>query len=65
MVDKFKGKGINFGISEKDINDVDENDDNEEEEGEEEFQNGKNNNIESLDPSYIIKIFYIYHKEKK
>ena len=63
LVDKFKGKGINFGISEKDINDddEDENDDDEEEE----LQSGNNNKIENLEPSYIIKLFYIYHKEKK
>ena len=59
MKDKFKGKGINFGISEKDINDNDEND------FEKEIKKKKNKKIEYLNPSYIIKLFYIYHKEKK
>ena len=58
LENEFKGKGINLGISEKDINDNIENG----------FELGikkkKINSIESLNPSYIIKLFYIYHKEK-
>ena len=59
LEEKCKGKGINLGISEKDISDNDEND------FEKELKKKKSNKIESLNPSYIIKLFYIYYKEKK
>ena len=57
LEDKFKGNGINLGISEKDNNAQNKNDF-------EKIKKKKINKIEYLNPSYIIKLFYIYHKEK-
>ena len=55
--DEFKGKDIKFGISENDINESDDED--------EEDLEKNSNSLDDLNPSYIIKILYLLHKEKK
>ena len=52
--DKFTADSIIFGIKEDDINNEEDDDDDEEDE-----------NDDDLNPSYIIKMLYIFHKEKK
>ena len=67
--EKFSGQDINYGISEEDFNInnggdnlLDEVDNEIEEENE---NHDVNNNIEEMNPSYILKLLYIFQKDKK
>ena len=63
LEEKCKGKEIKVGFCENDFNDNEEDD---EEEDDSDDENKKiNNNLNKMEPSYIIKIFYIYYKQKK
>ena len=59
LLNEFKAKGINFGINEKEINEIEDEDDDDSDDEKD------INNIEDLSPFYILKILYICHKEKK
>ena len=60
-----KGTEIKLGVSEKDFNDNDDDDDDDDEEEDENSNKKDNNNLNKMKPSYIIKLFYSYHKQKK
>ena len=59
LLNEFKAKGINFGINEKEINEIEDEDDDDSDDEKD------INNIEDLSPFYILKILYICHQEKK
>ena len=60
---KFEGQDINFGFTKNDFNDdKDNNDDDEDDENSEDEEN--KDNFDSIPISFIIKILYIYYKEK-
>ena len=58
---EFKDKEINIGMSGKNIY----NNDNDSESDDENDNDNDNESIDNLSPSYVIKYFYICHKERK
>ena len=70
LMNDFKGNDINFGVTEEDFKKEDKNDDNEDllnldMEAEETPNSSNNNNIDDINPSYILKFLYIYQTENK
>ena len=62
LLKKFEGNEINFGFSRTDFDD--DKDDSDDENEDENSEDDDKDNFDKISNSFIIKILYIYHKEK-